>query len=120
MNLRHLSKIASVVLCVAALGNTPALAQFSGPSPTAKTATVAQAKNAQVNSYVTVTGNLINHLRGDYYTFRDASGEMRVEIESTVFNNRKVDPDTKVRLQAEVDRSAAGIYLWVKTLDIVN
>lgn len=97
-----------------------AIAQFSGPSATGRTLTVQQAREARVGSYVTVTGNIVNHLRADYYTFRDASGEIRVEIASGVFQGRKIEPATKVRLLAEVDTSPAGRYLWVKTLEVVN
>lgn len=97
-----------------------AVAQFSGPSPAGRTTTVQQARDARVGSYVTVTGNIVNHLRGDYHTFRDASGEIRVEIGSAVWQNRKVEPGTKVRLLAEVDNGPAGRYLWVKSLELVN
>lgn len=97
-----------------------AIAQFSGPSPTGRTLTVEQAREARVGSYVTVTGNIVNHLREDYYTFRDASGEIRVEIASGVFQGRKIEPATKVRLLAEVDRGPAGRYLWVKSLEVLN
>jgi len=97
-----------------------AIAQFSGPSAAGRTLTVQQAREARVGSYVTVTGNIVNHLRADYYTFRDASGEMRVEIAGGVFQGRKIEPTTQVRLLGEVDTSPAGRYLWVKTLEIVN
>ena len=97
-----------------------AIAQFSGPSAAGRTLAVQQAREARVGSYVTVTGNIVNHLRADYYTFRDASGEIRVVIGCGVFQGRKIEPGTKVRLLAEVDTSPAGRYLGVKTLDIVN
>jgi len=97
-----------------------AIAQFSGPSPAGRTLSVQQAREARVGSYVTVTGHIVNHLREDYYTFRDATGEIRVEIASGVWQNRKVEPETKVRLLAEVDRGPAGRYLWVKSLEVVN
>lgn len=97
-----------------------ALAQFSGPSPAGKASTVQQVRDARVGSYVTLTGHVVNHLRGDYYTFRDNSGEIRVEIGAGIWQNRKVEPSTRVRLLAEVDRGQAGVYLWVKSLDVVN
>jgi uncharacterized protein (TIGR00156 family) len=101
--------------------SAPAFAQFTGPSGTGQESTVEQARNARVDTYVTVTGNILAHLREDYYTFRDATGEIRVEIEPSVWRNRKVGPDTKVRLLAEVDRNAAGTqYLWVESLEIVD
>ena len=98
-----------------------AVAQFTGPTATGRTSTVEEARNARVDTYVTVTGNIVAHLREEYYTFRDSTGDIRVEIESGVWRNRKVGPDTTVRLLAEVDRNAAGtVYLWVKSLEIVE
>jgi uncharacterized protein (TIGR00156 family) len=98
-----------------------AVAQFTGPSATGLKSTVEQALNARVGTYVTITGNIVNHLREDYYTFRDNTGDIRVEIQSQVWRNRDVGPDTTVRILAEVDRTWTGTrYLWVKTLEIVE
>lgn len=99
---------------------TPSSAQFSGPSAQGRASTVAEAQNVRLGSYVTLTGNIVSHLRGDYFTFRDNTGEMRVEIERNVWRGRDVSPTTRVRLLGEVDRGPAGRYLWVKTLDIVR
>jgi uncharacterized protein (TIGR00156 family) len=96
-------------------------AQFTGPTITGSRTTVEQARKAPVDTYVIVTGNIVSHLRENYYTFRDETGNIRVEIEPPVWKNREVGPETKVRLVAEVDRNAAGtIYLWVKSLEIVK
>lgn len=97
-----------------------ASAQFAGPGSTGRTSTVAQIGQARLGSYVTVTGHIVAHQRDDYFTFRDATGEIRVEIENSVWQNRKIVPETKVRLLAEVDRGFAGRYLWVKSLEIVQ
>jgi uncharacterized protein (TIGR00156 family) len=98
-----------------------AVAQYTGPTATGRTSTVEQARNARVDTYVTVTGNIVAHLREDYYTFRDNTGEIRVEIESPVWRNRELGPDTTVRLLGEVDRNAAGtVYLWVESLEIIE
>lgn len=97
------------------------MAQFTGPTTKGPTSTVAAARNARVNTYVTVTGNIVSHVREDYFTFRDATGQIRVEIEPSVWRNRQVGPDATVRLFAEVDRNSAGtVYLWVQSLEIVN
>jgi uncharacterized protein (TIGR00156 family) len=97
-----------------------AMAQFTGPSVTGRQSTVEQAREARLGSYVTVTGQVVAHLREDYFTFRDQTGEIRVEIGSSVWRNRPVSPDTKVRLLAEVDQGFGGRYLWVKSLEIVE
>jgi uncharacterized protein (TIGR00156 family) len=98
-----------------------AVAQFTGPAATGQPSTVAQAQKARINSHVTVTGNIVNHLREDDYTFRDKTGDMRVEIEEPVWQSRQVGPDTLVRLRAEVDVGLSGNrYLWVESLQIVE
>nr|WP_207188055.1 NirD/YgiW/YdeI family stress tolerance protein [Thiorhodovibrio winogradskyi] len=101
--------------------SSTAFAQFTGPAASGRVSTVEDARKAPVDTYVTVTGNILSHLREDYYTFRDQTGEVRVEIEPPVWQNRKIGPDTKVRLVAEVDRNASGtIYLWVESLQIAD
>jgi len=99
---------------------TPANAQFRGPTAQGTASTVAATENARLGTYVTLTGNILSHLRSDYFTFSDGTGEMRVEIEPNVWRNREVTPTTKVRILGEVDNSFTGRYLWVKTLDIVE
>ncbi len=103
------------------MGASTSFAQFTGPSAAGRVSTVEEARKAPVDTYVTVTGNIVARLREDYYTFRDQTGEVRVEIEPSVWRNRKVGPDDKVRLVAEVDRNAAGIiYLWVESLEMAD
>lgn len=108
------------VLALASLIALGAHAQFTGPGVAAPASTVAQVQKARLGSYVTLSGLIVAHQREDYYTFRDASGEIRVEIEASVWQNRKVGPDTKVRLVGEVDQGRAGRYLDVKSLELVS
>jgi len=97
-----------------------AMAQFTGPSVTERPSTVAEAHQAIPGTYVTVTGHIVARLREDYYTFRDATGEIHVEIEAPVWRNRQIGPETKVRLFAEVDLGITGRYLWVESLEVVD
>lgn len=108
------------VLLFCGLLSSIATAQFTGPSSTGQPSTVAQVRGARLGSYVTVTGNIVAHQRQNYFTFRDASGEIRVEIENPVWQNRPVAPETKVRLLGEVDQGIAGRYLWIKSLELVK
>lgn len=99
----------------------PALAQFDGPSAGGRNATVAQAANSlRIGTYVTLTGNIVEHLREDYFTFKDASGSIRVEVPANVFRGQRVVPATIVRITGEVDRGSVGRYIYVKSLDIVT
>lgn len=97
----------------------PAVAQFTGPSAETKPSTVAQARESLPGAYVTLTGNLVAHVHAEVYTFRDASGEMRVEIDHEIWRNRGVNPDTKVQLNGEVDLGVSGRYLSVDSLQVV-
>ena len=113
-------KVKILVALILGLLTLNAWAQFTGPSATGQETTVAHVAEARLGSYVTVVGNIVAHQRQDYFTFRDGTGEMRVEIENSVWQNRKIGPETKVRLLGEVDRGAAGRYLWVKSLQVVE
>ena len=109
------------MLAVVTFLPSPGVAQFSGPSVEGRGVSVADASALRAGTYVTVTGSIVGHLREDYFSFRDATGEMRVEIADNVWQGRQVGPADTVRLLGEVDRTAAGVpYLWVKSLTLVN
>ena len=111
---------ALAALVLGALLSFEAAAQFTGPSVPGKPGTVAQVVRARLGTYVAVTGHIVAHQRQNYFTFRDGTGEIRVEIEESVWQGRKVGPETKVRLLAEIDQGPAGRYLWVKSLQLVD
>lgn len=115
-----MKKTLLIILLSSSFVSFNALANFTGPSVTGQISTVQQAMNARVGSYITLTGHIVSHQRGDYFTFRDDSGTLRVEIENSVWRNRDIGPDTRVRLLGEIDTGLAGRYLWVKSLDVVN
>jgi uncharacterized protein (TIGR00156 family) len=108
-----------LAICACGVLATNAMAQFSGPGVAGRVSTAEEVLDARLGSYITLTGNIVNHLRSDYYTFRDDSGEIRVEISSSVWGGRQIGPNDKVRLLGEVDRGAAGRYVWVKSLDVL-
>lgn len=108
-------------LLAAVLLAAPAAAQFTGPGAAGASMGAAEAAAARPGTYVTLEGSIVSRLREDYYLFRDASGEVRVEIEPRVFAGRPVAPETRIRLVGEVDRSVGGAtYIWIETLEIVN
>lgn len=105
-----------------ALSWSPVHAQFIiGPSQGGAGTTVAQANDARLGSSVTLTGHISAHIRENYYTFRDTTGEIRVEIEDGLWQGRKVGSEDTIRLVAEVDRDPIrGRYLWVESLAVVD
>lgn len=109
-----------MALCVFVFGSlaSDAVAQFTGPSAAGQASTASAVRDVRLGTYVTLTGRIVNHQRDDYFTFRDETGEVRVEIESATWGGRKIGPDDTVRLLGEVDRGRAGRYVWVKSLHI--
>jgi uncharacterized protein (TIGR00156 family) len=108
------------VLGLGSLFTVTAQAQFTGPGTAAPATTVAQLRQALLGRYFTVEGKVVAHQRQNYYTFSDGSGEIRVEIDPALWQNRKVGPDEKVRLVGELDQGTAGRYLWVKSLEVLS
>lgn len=107
---------------VALMMALPAAAQFIGPSATGRGAsvnTVAQAAEARSDTRVVLEGHIIAHQFEDYFTFKDATGTMTVEIDRRTFRGQEVTPDTKVRLEGEVERSVRGRYVDVKRLEVI-
>jgi uncharacterized protein (TIGR00156 family) len=117
--MKKMKNFAKLVCVMALVVATPVAAQFTGPSVAGAEMTVAQAVTARAGTYVTLVGNIVANQREDYFTFRDASGEVRVEIEAEVFQNRPVAPETNVRLLGEVGTDRIGPYVWVKSLEVL-
>lgn len=114
-------KLTLAVALALLLFSGSAHAQFSGPTAERTELTVEETREVRVGTYAVVTGQIINRLREDYYTLRDDTGEVRVEIAPGIWNNRPVTPETTVRLIVEVDSILMGRrYLWVESMEIVE
>lgn len=107
---------------VALLAAMPVSAQFTGPSASGRGApvtTVAQAADARSDTRVVLEGNIVSHQFDDYFTFRDATGTMTVEIDRRLFRGQPVSPETRVRIEGEVERSVRGRYIDVNRLTVL-
>lgn len=99
---------------------TPVNAQFTGPSVAGNPSTVTETQGARIGSYVTLTGHIVEHQRSDYFTFRDDTGDIRIEVEPDIWRGREVGPETQVRIIGEIDRGVLGRYIWVKSLEVLD
>ena len=108
-------------LCLAVLGFGSAVyAQqggFTGPSAPGtpggqmgyQNVTVGQLQTLPNNkAYVVLTGNITQSLRGKYYTFRDATGEITIEIDSQYWWNVTVSPSDRVEVLVKFERKRNG------------
>jgi uncharacterized protein (TIGR00156 family) len=114
-----------LALAMALFATSSAVAQFQAGdgaqgSGGSGGGTVMYAKSARDDSMVTLTGNIVARLSDDDFTFRDSTGEIRVEIDDEVWRGQKVKPDTMVRISGEVDRDLMKTKVDVHTLEIVK
>jgi uncharacterized protein (TIGR00156 family) len=80
---------------------------FTGPS---KTSTAAQAISFEHRSPVILSGNLVNSIGADLYSFRDSSGEINVRIGPLEWQNAgfNISPSDVIEINGEVHRYIEG------------
>lgn len=78
--------------------------------------TVAQAKRAYEDTYVTLRGNITSKVAHEKYTFKDSTGSIRVEIDDDVWGGLNVAPATKVTLYGKVDHDDGRVQIDVKRI----
>lgn len=74
---------------------------------------VAHVSNMRLGSRVALQGNIVQHIRDDYYKFQDGTGSIRIEMERWVSRGRSFHPTEKVEISGEVSRGLFGRYIEV-------
>ncbi len=97
-----------IITTTLALISGSALAAFNDPE-TAAISTVKAAQNASDDSYVLLTGNIVQALGNETYLFKDNTGEIQVEIDNEDWMGQDVSPQDRVAIRGEVDSE------WTKT-----
>lgn len=87
---------------------------FTGPGPAV--VTVKQALEMRDDAKVTLRGNIVQHLGGDKYLFKDATGTVKVEIDDDEWGGQSVGPDDTVELYGEVDKDWNSVEIDVDRL----
>jgi len=59
-------------------------------------------------TYITLTGNITQFLGRKNYTFRDATGEITVDIDTQYWWGLSVGPSDRVQILVEVERKKNG------------
>ncbi|WP_025820469.1 YgiW/YdeI family stress tolerance OB fold protein [Shewanella marina] len=97
----------------------PAQGGFVGPSQGTIT-TVSVALTAPDDTAVTLTGHILSSLGNEKYQFKDATGEMTIEIDHKDFNGLTITPESKVMIKGEVDKEWSTRTIDVDMLSIVK
>ena len=94
-------------------GNRPAVAS--------QPITISETRSLPHNSWVILTGNIVNALPRDrYYTFRDLSGEVTVEIDWNVWRGLSFNPSDEVEICGEVIINRGQVLIGVKAITSIN
>ena len=96
---------------------------FQGPTGGVQADTVKKAQSSWDDAPVVLTGNIVERLAGsdDKYLFKDATGQIIVDIDHEIFAGRTVTPQTKVRLSGKVDKDMMEpVKIVVKVLEILK
>lgn len=76
-----------------------------GPMPDVVSAQAALA--AADNTPVALTGKIVRQLDDDEFIFRDASGEIKIEVEDEAWKGQNITPNDKITIQGKVDTNGA-------------
>ena len=87
-----------------ALLSPQAFAQYTGPGAGTAASTVADARAQRDDHPVVLRGTLISKIGDERYQFRDASGQIEVEIDDEDLPPQAIGADTVVELRGKVDR----------------
>ncbi|MGE8217891.1 hypothetical protein D3C87_360800 [compost metagenome] len=80
-----------------------ALAGYTGPGATAVATTVAQARQQRDDHTVLLVGHLVAKVADERYRFKDATGEIEVEIDDEDMPRAPIGATTPVELLGKVD-----------------
>ncbi len=93
----------------------PAGQGFQGPSMSVsnKVVAVKDVKNMYDDQIAIVRGHIVSRISDDKYLFKDASGEMIVEIDYKYWSGVQATDKDVVELKGKVDRDYDGVTLDV-------
>ena len=96
---------------------------FSGPVSGAMADNVAAAKSLKDDAAVLLTGNIVSKVAGTKkkYIFKDATGEIMIEVSPKRFKGLNISPANTVRISGKVDQDfGQELEIEVKDLEVVN
>ncbi|HFD6683193.1 TPA: YgiW/YdeI family stress tolerance OB fold protein [Providencia alcalifaciens] len=82
--------------------------------------TVAQVKTLPDDAWVSLEGNIVKQVGKELYEFKDSTGSIVVDIDDRRWRGQVVTPETKVRLDGEIDKEWMELEVDVKRVTIIN
>ncbi|WP_272575317.1 YgiW/YdeI family stress tolerance OB fold protein [Providencia sp. PROV273] len=82
--------------------------------------TVVQAKELPDDAWVSLEGHIVKQIGKELYEFKDSTGSIAVDIDDRRWRGQVVTPETKVRLDGEIDKEWTSLEVDVKRVTIIN
>lgn len=111
-------KVASILGLMSV--TTFAIAGFKGPGSEDPIVNVESALTMSDDRAVTLQGKLIRKLEEEHFTFRDASGDIEVEIDDDLLRDQIITPEDEIRISGEIDVDKNLISVDVDSLVIIS
>ncbi|AZS51835.1 NirD/YgiW/YdeI family stress tolerance protein [Entomomonas moraniae] len=114
--------IASTSFAIADGYNGPtnsAVGGYTGPTNTvAQYVSVKQAKSMSDETYVTLKGKIVNHIKKDKFTFQDNTDTVVVEIDDDLWYGTTIGPNDTVEIIGEIDKDGpwSNVEIEVKNM----
>ena len=99
--------------------STASFAEFVGPGSQPKAVEVAEVNELLDDDRIALQGNLIQQTDDDNYIFKDATGEMEIEIDQDKFANITVTPEDEVLIIGEADVDVFETTIEAEELQLV-
>ena len=102
--------------------STNTTADFAGPGPESSSnlITVKTIDNMTDDEKVTLDGYIVKEISEEHYMFKDATGEIEVEIDDDVLKGVDITPKTKIRIVGEVDEDWLSTTIDVDHVEIIK
>ncbi|WP_439327997.1 YgiW/YdeI family stress tolerance OB fold protein [Lonepinella sp. BR2357] len=68
------------------------------------TMTVTQALKASDDTIVSLTGQIASQIDDDEFYFKDATGQIKIEVDDHAWNGFTITPDDRIIIQGKVDQ----------------
>jgi|GEM_PF-337434 len=99
--------------------SSTSFAEFIGPGSQPKPIEVIEVNEVLDDQKVALQGNIIQQTDDDEFIFKDASGEMEIEIDQDKFANITVTPEDEVLIIGEADVDVFETTIEAEELQLV-
>lgn len=114
-----MGKYLSILLILLAI-STSVSAEFVGPGSTKSLVTVKSVDEMNDDDKVILEGYIIKKIKSEHFIFKDATGDIEIEIDNEDFDGIKVTPKTKVRIHGEIDKDWGFKTIDVDTVELAK